>query len=153
MSSCPAARDASVATVTDLWYLARRAVHRLERALDVELRAAVGHPLGTYALLCALREPACANQQDVAELLGLTKGSVSRQVEAAARAGLVVAEVSPSSRREKQVRLTPAGEEVLRRGGELLARHAPDAPPEDVAATLRTLAGIGGRAGDAAPGG
>ena len=143
MTSSPAAPDASVATVTDLWCLARRAVHRLERALDVELREVVGHPLGTYALLRALQEPECANQQDAAELLGLTKGSISRQVDAAARAGLVIAEVSPSSRREKQVRPTAAGEEVLRRGGEVLARHAPRAAPADVAATLRTLAGIG----------
>ncbi|GAB7191794.1 hypothetical protein NUM3379_25020 [Kineococcus sp. NUM-3379] len=150
LAQAPAAQFA-VATVTDLWYLARRAVHRWERVLDAELREAVGHPLGTYALLCALQEPACTNQQDVAGMLGLTKGSVSRQVDAAVRAGLVVAEVSPSSRREKQVRPTPAGEEVLRRGGGLLARRAPDAPPGDVAATLRTPAGIGARTGATAP--
>lgn len=134
------AQDA--ATIADLWYLARRAVHRLERVMDRDLREAVGLPAATFALLRVLEEPTCANQQEIAELLGLTKGSVSRQVDAAAGAGLVVVEVSAMSRREKVVRLTTAGSAVVAKGQAVVDRYELPADRGDLAVTLRTLAAV-----------
>ena len=48
VSSCPDPGDGGdPPVVAELWFLARRAVHRLERAADRELRAATGLPLAT----------------------------------------------------------------------------------------------------------
>ena len=145
MSTCPTsgAGDAQdPPRVAELWYLARRAVHRLERAADRDLRAAAGLPLATYVLLRALDDPACGNQQGIADVLGLTKGSVSRQVEQAAAAGLVTAEVSASSRRDKVVRLTDAGRRAVAAADEVLHRYRQPAGAADLDVTLRTLASV-----------
>ena len=142
MSSSEASHNGEGGDVAELWYLARRAVHRLERTLDRELRVATGQPLSTYALLCALDEPLCANQQGIAEVLGLTKGSVSRQLDAAARAGLVTVTVSPTSRRDNVVTLTPAGADVVGRGREVVGQYALPAGREELAAALAVLAAV-----------
>ena len=89
-----------------------------------------------------LGDPACGNQQSIASVLGLTKGSVSRQVEQAVAAGLVTAQTSASSRRDKVVALTPAGRRAVAAAEEVLRRHPVPGPAGDVDATLRTLASV-----------
>lgn len=124
-----------------VWLQARHTVAAMEAALDARLQAELGVPLARFALLCTLDDPGCAfNQQVIASLLGVNKSSVSRHVEAAARAGLVVAEVSAESRRDKTVRLTAAGQLVVERGSEIVASFAPALPRARVDEALETLA-------------
>lgn len=124
-----------------LWLQARHTVAALEAALDAALQDELGVPLARYALLCTLDDPDCAlNQQVIASLLGVNKSSVSRHVEAAARAGLVRAEVSEQSRRDKTVRLTDSGRLLVERGRSIVAGRVPALPQSQIDLTIATLA-------------
>ena len=81
--------------------------------------------------------PGRLNQQAVADRLGLTKGTVSRQIDAAVAAGLMTVEVSPESRREHLVALTPQGTRLVRRGDKLVDREQLTAMPQLSARTSR----------------
>ena len=61
-------------------------------------------------------QPGRFNQSDVAEYLGTTNATVSRQLDIGAKAGYLTVAVSPTSRRENTVTLTPAGEEAVAKG-------------------------------------
>ena len=134
--------------IMDLWLLARRTAAILERRAEAALQAELGLPLSLYALLSTLDAHDCdVNQQETADLLGLTKSSVSRQVEAAVAAGLLEQTLRPGSRREKVQQFTPEGRDVLDRAYGILASIAPDSAPEQHAATA-SLAALLGRIDD-----
>ena len=134
--------------VMDLWLLARRTAAILERRAETALQAELGLPLSLYALLSTLDAHDCeVNQQETADLLGLTKSSVSRQVEAAVAAGLLEQTLRAGSRREKVQQFTPVGRDVLDRAYGILASLAPDSAREQQAATA-SLAALLGRIGD-----
>jgi DNA-binding MarR family transcriptional regulator len=112
--------------VTELWLLARRTAASLERIAEAELQSELGLSLSLFALLSTLDAHDChVNQQEAADLLGLTKSSVSRQVEAAVAAGLLEQGAQTPSRREKVQQLTPAGREILGRAYGILGALAP----------------------------
>jgi DNA-binding MarR family transcriptional regulator len=83
------------------------------------------------------------SQQEIAERLSLTKGTVSRHVASAMAHGWLTVWPSPVSRREHAVVLTPTGQALLERGLALQAEREATASlaldPADVAATIRTL--------------
>lgn len=117
----------------------------MDRGGEALFRDGLGISLAQFMVLSIVdAHPGEFNQQSVADLLGLTKGTVSRQIENASKAGLLTAEVSPASRREKVVALTAAGTDIVRKGDELLAVSnrsiVPDIDPDDLAVTVRTLA-------------
>jgi DNA-binding MarR family transcriptional regulator len=60
------------------------------------------------------------HQKRIADRLGLTKGTVSRQIDAAVAAGLMTVKVAPHTRRENAVALTRAGTSLVRRGDALM---------------------------------
>lgn len=139
-ASVPTATLSPEEQVITVWLQARHTVAAMESALDARLQSELGVPLARYALLCTLDDPDCDfNQQALTELLGVNKSSVSRHVEAAVQAGLVVAEVSAESRRDKSVRLTASGRLLVERGSEIVASFAPTLPQHRVDQTLETL--------------
>ena len=122
--------------ITELWLLARRTTAALERRGEAELQAKLGLSLSLFALLSTLDAHDCdLNQQEAADLLGLTKGSVSRQVESAVSAGLLEPGIG-GSRREKVQQLTPAGRGVLRKAYRVLGSIAPDSAAARAAAAV-----------------
>jgi DNA-binding MarR family transcriptional regulator len=128
-----------------LWYLVRRVATLMDRAGETLFGSELGISLPQYLVLSVVdAHPGQMNQQAVAERLGLSKGTISRQVESAVTAGLMSVEVSQHSRREKTVTLTDVGEKVVRRGDELFkqSRKAILAAidPDDIAVVNRTLA-------------
>jgi DNA-binding MarR family transcriptional regulator len=130
--------------IADFWFLVRKAASLMDRAGETLFREGLGVSLAQFMVLSVVdAHPGDFNQQSVADLLGLTKGTVSRQIENASAAGYLTATVSSSSRREKTVRLTEAGTALVRRGDELLmasnAEIFPALDPGDLAATIRTL--------------
>jgi DNA-binding MarR family transcriptional regulator len=127
-----------------LWFLVRQLAARMDRLGDALYREGLGISLAQFLVLSVVDAyPGAINQQAVADRLSLSKGTVSRQIETAVAAGLMTVTVSPSSRRENAVALTPRGTELVRRGDELLAtvleRDMPALPAGEVAATVRTL--------------
>jgi DNA-binding MarR family transcriptional regulator len=133
------------ATVADFWFLVRKSASLMDRGGEAFFRDGLGISLAQFMVLSVVdAHPGDFNQQAVADLLGLTKGTVSRQIDQASAAGLLVARVSDSSRREKTMALTPAGTALVRRGDDLLttsnAALFPQLDAADLAATIRTLA-------------
>ncbi len=116
----------------------------MDRGGEAVFRDGIGISLAQFMVLSVIdAHPGDFNQQSVADLLGLTKGTVSRQIDAARASGLLTAEVSASSRREKNVKLTAAGTALVRKGDALLessnAQIFPQIDAGDLAATIRTL--------------
>jgi DNA-binding MarR family transcriptional regulator len=135
----------SSADIADFWFLVRKSASLVDREGEAFFRDELGISLAQFMVLSVVdAHPGSFNQQMVADLLGLTKGTVSRQIDSASKAGLLTAEVSSISRREKMVTLTQAGKELVSRGDTRLAASNRDLfgalDPDDLAATLRTLA-------------
>ncbi len=126
-----------------LWMLVRRVAAVSERQGESLFRAELGISLPQFLVLSVIdAHPGALNQQRVAERLGLTKGTVSRQIEQAVAAGLMRVSPSAVSRRENVVELTEAGTALVRRGDAVFAeaqRAFPVLDPADTAATLRVL--------------
>lgn len=112
--------------LVELFLAARKTSSLLERRMDQALRHELGLSLPMYGLLSALCAQECdINQQEIADLLGLSKSSVSRQVDAAAQAGLLTSSGSPSSRREKVMELTERGRALVVKADAVLAACDP----------------------------
>ncbi len=141
--------------IADFWFLVRKAASLIDREGESIFRDGLGITMAQFMVLSVVdAHPGTFNQQAVADLLGLTKGTVSRQIDAASRSGLLTAEVSETSRRENLVKLTAAGTALVRRGDAMVAsanrEHFDGLDTGDFAATLRTLArfteAVGGEA-------
>jgi DNA-binding MarR family transcriptional regulator len=127
-----------------LWYLIRRAAGLMDHQGEVLLRRELGVSLAQFLVLSVVdAHPGPLSQQAIADRVGLTKGSVSRQIDQAVAVGLITVRVASHTRREHAVTLTAAGTALVRRGDALTqaARTALQdaADPEDLAAALRVL--------------
>ena len=134
--------------LVELWQATRRAASVAEREFDAQLRDTLGTSLTQYSLLSVLGAHDTAITIDaLAAQLGLTKSSISRQVDAAIAAGLVTVTPAAGSRREKPVEATAAGRALIARGDDLLSALATavlgDVPRNEFDATLRTLGALG----------
>lgn len=130
-----------------LWLQVRRLASLMERSGEATFREHLGISLAQFLVLSVIDAyPGSLNQQAIADRLGLTKGTVSRQIEAAVAAGLMTVEVSARSRRDHSVRLTPRGTRLVRRGDRVVERQRradmPALDPADMATTLRVLAAL-----------
>jgi len=130
-----------------LWYLIRRAAALMDQRGEALLRRELGVSLAQFLVLSVVdAHPGPLSQQAIADRVGLTKGSVSRQIDHAVAAGLMTVRVAPHTRRENAVSLTEAGTALVRRGDELTeasraaVRDAAD--PGDLAAAIRALRGM-----------
>lgn len=130
-----------------LWYLIRRAAALMDQQGEALLRRELGVSLAQFLVLSVVdAHPGPLSQQAIADRVGLTKGSVSRQIDHAVAAGLMTVRVAPHTRRENAVSLTEAGTALVRRGDELTeasraaVRDAAD--PGDLAAAIRALRGM-----------
>lgn len=103
-----------------LWYLIRRVAGSMDRQGEAVFRRELGISLAQFLVLSVVdAHPGPLSQQAVADRLGLTKGTVSRQIEAAAAAGLITVQTAPHTRRENAVALTGAGTALVRKGDKL----------------------------------
>lgn len=130
-----------------LWFLVRQVATRMDRAGDALYRAGVGVSLAQFLVLSVVdAHPGPLNQQAIADRLGLTKGTVSRQIDLAVQAGRMTVETAHHSRRENVIRLTAEGTALVRKGDVLLARSLeldmPGFDKADLAATIRTLGAL-----------
>jgi DNA-binding MarR family transcriptional regulator len=103
-----------------LWYLIRRNASLLDRLGEVLLRRELGISLAQFLVLSVVdAHPGPLSQQAVADRVGLTKGSVSRQIEHSVASGLMTVRVAAHTRRENAVTLTEAGTALVRQGDAL----------------------------------
>lgn len=127
-----------------LWYLVRRVAGLMDRQGEALFRSELGISLAQFLVLSVVdAHPGHLSQQAVADRLGLTKGTVSRQIDNAAAAGLMSVQTAAHTRRENAVALTDAGTALVRRGDALFEQSRADVlesvSSRDLAATLRVL--------------
>lgn len=104
-----------------LWYLIRRLAALMDREGDALCRRELGISLAQFLVLSVVDAyPGPLSQQAIADRLGLTKGTVSRQIDNAVAAGLMTVQVAAHTRRENAVALTSAGTAVVRDGDALM---------------------------------
>jgi DNA-binding MarR family transcriptional regulator len=130
-----------------LWYLIRRAAGLMDHQGETLLRRELGISLAQFLVLSVVdAHPGPLSQQAIADRVGLTKGSVSRQIDHAVAVGLMTVRVASHTRRENAVTLTEAGTALVRQGDALTqtsrAALQDAAAPEDLAAAVRVLRGL-----------
>lgn len=130
-----------------LWRLIHRVAGLMDRQGDALFRQELGVSLAQFLVLSVVdAHPGPLSQQAIADRVGLTKGSVSRQIDHAVAAGLMTVRVAPHTRRENAVALTEAGTALVRRGDAL--GQAPRAAmldaidPAELKAAIRVLRGL-----------
>ena len=104
----------------------RRALRRLVRLgslLEPHQHAGVHLSLSEMMALGELADVASMSQQDLGQLLGLEKSTVSRLAAGLQRRGWVGRERDPANRRFYQLQLTPEGRAVADRIGQELRTH------------------------------
>jgi DNA-binding MarR family transcriptional regulator len=130
-----------------LWYLIRRVAGVMDRQGETLCRGELGISLAQFLVLSVVdAHPGPLSQQAVADRLGLTKGTVSRQIEAAVAAGLMTVQVAPHTRRENALALTKAGAALVRKGDKLMehsrAAMLDAAEPDELRSALTVLDGV-----------
>lgn len=140
----PAAPPPLPDDLATLWYLTRRVAGLMDRTGEALFQREIGMSLAQFLVLSVVdAHPGPLNQQAVADRLGLTKGTVSRQIDAAVAAGLMTVQTSPHSRRENIISLTPQGTSLVRRGDVAFEREKAvamaDVGAEDLRAAIRVL--------------
>lgn len=93
---------------------AHKAVYVFDRKADRLLAEAMGGTFSQFLVLMAIAQCSGPSQQKIAEFLDLTPAAVSRQIDTMVKAGIIVREQDPQSRRSHVVSLTPEGETQLR---------------------------------------
>jgi DNA-binding MarR family transcriptional regulator len=153
MSDLPEELPDELAT---LWYLIHRVASLMDRRSEALFRRELGISMAQFLVLSVVDAyPGTLSQQTVADRVGLTKGTVSRQIDHAVAAGLMTVRVAEHTRRENAVALTEAGTALVRKG-DALAQSSRDAmldgaEPQELAATINLLRGML-RALDTVPG-
>jgi len=129
----------------DLMRYLHRAALLSERAGERRFQRRIGIGRTLFLVLRSIADAGEVppSQQEIADLLSLTKGAVSRHIETARRRGWLAVATSSASRREHALTLTRAGRALVQDGlavqheyEGLGSAHLTDA---DVATTTRTL--------------
>lgn len=125
------------------WFLLRRVAGLMDRTGDALFRTGLGISLPQFLVLSTIDAyPGRLNQQMIADRLGLTKSTVSRQIDNGVSAGLISVSRSEHSRRENDIRLTESGTDMVHRGDDLFAAARadfPDVSAREMRVTLATL--------------
>jgi DNA-binding MarR family transcriptional regulator len=127
-----------------LWFLVRRVASLYDKLGEALFRRRLGISLAQFLVLSVVdAHPGMINQQAIADRLGLTKGTVSRQIDNAVAAGLMTVGTSPHSRREHVIALTTEGTALVRHGDDLFAEARrsglSNLDADEVPITIRTL--------------
>jgi DNA-binding MarR family transcriptional regulator len=80
---------------------------------DQALQDRLGIGFSSFKILMMLQHSLSMQQRQIAELLGQTEASISRQIKGLVDDGLLSSKVSAQNRREHLTSLTPKGERVV----------------------------------------
>lgn len=104
----------------NLGYLFQHTAASLAHQADQELLKKVGIGYSQFKLLMVLEWNPHIKQKEIAEKLGQTEASISRQMKLMQQDGLVRSNFSPTSKREHIVSLTARGEQLAARANHVL---------------------------------
>jgi DNA-binding MarR family transcriptional regulator len=95
-------------------YLLQHTSMMMYRQADQTLQERLGIGMSQYKLLAFLEEHPDAGQRIIADSLGQTEASISRQIKLLGEKDIIAADVNPKSRREHRVVLTAKGAKLAR---------------------------------------
>jgi DNA-binding MarR family transcriptional regulator len=104
-------------------YLLQHLAMMLHRQCDQMLQERLGIGMAQYRILTMLQMRPGAQQRKVADCLGQTEASVSRQVKVLHDKGMLVTRVNPKERREHITELTSKGVKLCETACEALADY------------------------------
>ncbi|MEO8862814.1 MAG: MarR family winged helix-turn-helix transcriptional regulator [Candidatus Saccharimonadales bacterium] len=97
----------------NIGYLLQHVAGVLFKQSDQALQEQLGVGFSQYKILRVLQSTPGARQKQIADWLGQTEASISRQVRLLKERGLLRIEQSPKSRREHMLELTIKGERII----------------------------------------
>lgn len=106
-----------------LGYLLEHGVSMLHRQSDQVLQERLGIGMSQFKLLLILQEHPNVQQRVVAETLGQTEASISRQIKILCQKGMLAIQVNPNNRRQHLTVATPKGIKVAQAALEVLAEY------------------------------
>jgi DNA-binding MarR family transcriptional regulator len=104
-------------------YLLLHAAAIMGRQADQILQERLGIGMSQFRILTTLQQEPGVRQRQLADRLGQTEASISRQVKLMSEKGLLAATVSSKSRREHVTLPTPKGLKVTEAAKDALAAH------------------------------
>lgn len=110
----------------NIGYLIQRLAFVLGRQSDQVLQEQLGIGLSQFKILMVLGWQPSVQQRQIADNLGQTEASISRQIKLLKDKGLLTTEISPNNRREHITQPTAKGQRLTEKALEILNNyHAP----------------------------
>ncbi len=110
----------------NIGYLLQHLSFVLNRQSDQVLQEQLGIGFSQFKIMMVLQWDPSVQQKYIADKLGQTEASISRQIKLLHEDGMLTSQVRPENRREHITRLTPKGERVIDKAMEILNNyHAP----------------------------
>jgi MarR family transcriptional regulator, transcriptional regulator for hemolysin len=111
---------------TTLSYLLQHTSLIMHRQTDQILQERLGIGMAQLKILTTVQERPHVQQRYVADSLGQTEASISRQVRLLEEKGLVVAQINPQSKREHVIVLTAKGSKFTQAARDIIDQyHSP----------------------------
>jgi len=109
--------------VITIGYLLQHTASILTRQSDQVLQERLGIGMSQYKLLMMLQKSPNVQQRRLAECLGQTEASISRQIKLLCEKGMMTIKVNPKSRREHITVLTPKGNKMTDAANDVLEQY------------------------------
>lgn len=101
-----------MALTNNVGYLLQHVATSLARQIDEQLQTRLGIGYSQYKIMMALQDSPGIRQRQIAELLGQTEASISRQIKLMQGDGLLMSRLRPEDKRERITSLTNKGERL-----------------------------------------
>jgi DNA-binding MarR family transcriptional regulator len=111
---------------TNLGYLIHHISFALDRQSDQALQERLGIGFSQFKIMMVLKWHTGIQQKRIADSLGQTEASISRQIKLMTESGLLQSRVSPANRREHMTTLTARGDRIAEEAMSILNEyHSP----------------------------
>ena len=118
--------DSDLQPVNTLGYLFEHLSSTFARQSDQVLQEQLGIGLSQYKIMMALQWNPKVRQRKLAQALGQTEASVSRQIKLLHEKAMLVTRINPAERREHLTEITAKGLKVAQAARQVMAKyHAP----------------------------
>lgn len=107
----------------NLGYVIHHLGSAMDRQTDILLQDKFKIGFSQFKILLALREQNAVKQQKIANFLGQTEASISRQIKLLVNMGLVSSRKNPENKRQAVTSLTPRGAHVIAQAVTVLETH------------------------------
>jgi DNA-binding MarR family transcriptional regulator len=109
--------------VLTIGYLLQHTATMLMRQSDQVLQERLGIGVSQFRIMMMLQQTPNVQQRKLAENLGQTEASISRQIKLLCEKGMLASRVNPKSRRERMTVLTPRGLKMTQAAADVLNQY------------------------------